>query len=71
MSYERLRRDGLQDVERLAGNYVLANFKFASDGHSGTIVCGPPVANPAIAEGERLKFKRDRSAKARSKDSKR
>jgi hypothetical protein len=37
-----------------AGSYVLANFKFASDGNGGTIVYDPPVAqgaNNAAAAG--------------------
>jgi VCBS repeat-containing protein len=32
-----------------SGSYVLANFKFASDGSSGTIVYDPPVSGSAVA----------------------
>ena len=33
------------DTLHFAGSYVLANFKFASDGHGGTIVYDPPVTD--------------------------
>ena len=32
------------DALNFNGSYVLANFKFASDGNGGTIVYDPPVA---------------------------
>jgi hypothetical protein len=33
------------DLLHFTGNYVLANFKFASDGHGGTTVYDPPATN--------------------------
>jgi hypothetical protein len=35
------------DLLNFVGAYVLANFKFASDGNGGTIVYDPPVTSPA------------------------
>ena len=35
-------------VLHFAGSYSLANFKFASDGHGGTIVYDPPTTNQSI-----------------------
>ncbi len=47
-----------------SGSYVLANFKFASDGHSGTIVYDPPVidaqsADPTSAQAVGIKGSAD------------
>ena len=41
-------------VLHFVGSYSLANFKFASDGHGGTIVYDPPTTNQSIPTVENL-----------------
>ena len=49
--------DGSGDTAKLHfnGSYALANFKFASDGHGGTIVYDPPVPGSSILTPKSLK----------------
>jgi len=42
------------DTLNFSGNYVLANFSFASDGKGGTIVYDPPVAQNATSDAAAL-----------------